>query len=164
MNFQEVDIDLLSYSDCFENNRKVIYNKKKSLEIFTPLVFVNTMKDSYKNEYIQLNLEECDNFKSLLQYIDLHAMIHNDITQETKDKYRSSMYKNLLSCKIPRIKNRFITDITINNTPKTFYDIKKNDKARCLIYIDSVWDNTNTISLKWKIKKCCVYRNETKYE
>ena len=116
MNFQDVDIDLLSYSDCSENYRKVIYNKKKSLEIFTPLVFVNTMKDSYKNEYIQLNLEECSNFKSLLQYIDLHAMMHNDITQETKGKYRSSMYKNLLSCKIPRIKNRFKTDITINNT------------------------------------------------
>ena len=160
MNFLDVDINLLSYSYNNKNMKNVLYNKKKSLEIFTPLVFINTMKDSYSNEYIQLNLEEYDKFKDLIEYIDLHVMILNDISKENRDRFKSSLYNSLLSCKIPKNKGICLAKITINGSPSTYFDINKNDKAKCLIYIDTIWENSNTLTLKWKIKRCCVYRNE----
>ena len=160
MNFQDVDVGLLSYSYNNKNMKNVLYNNKKSLEIFTPLVFVNTMTDSYSNEYIQINLDDYDKFRELIEYIDLHAMVMNGITKDNKDKFKSSLYKNLVSCKIPKNKHQILTNITINGNRATYFDINKDDKAKCLIYLDSIWENSKTLTLKWKIKRCCVYRND----
>lgn len=163
MNFREVDIDFLEYNSISKNIESVSYNGKKSLEIFTPLVFIKKIKDKYNNEFIQIILDDYLMFKDLLGYIDLHAMICHNISQDDKENFKSSLFENVLSCKVLKNKGQIVTNFTINQNPASIYNIKNNDKAKCLIYIDTIWKEDNTISLKWKIKKCCVYRNETKY-
>ena len=157
MNFQDVDINFLSYSLCSKNREIVSYNNKKSLEIFTPLVEIKIIKDSYDNQYIQLDLSEYSKFKELINIIDLHCMIHHNITEETRDKFKSSLFYDLLSCKIIKNQGR---RITINNLPSTIYELQNGDKAKCVVYIDNVWTNSEIVSLKWKLKVCCVYRND----
>jgi hypothetical protein len=159
MNYLDVNVDLLEYVSKSKNIETITYNKKKSLEIFTPLVFISKIKDKYDNEYIKLNLEEYDKLRDLLEYIDLHAMILHDIKQSDVNKFKSSRYKGSLSCKVIKNKGRITTNISVNSLPGTIYDIKDNDKAKCSILIDTIWKDNDIISLKWKIKRCCVYRN-----
>ena len=100
MNFNDVDIDLLNYVFVNKNIKEVFYNHKKTLELWTPVVFVNKIKDSYKTEYIQFDLDEYPRFLELIKCIDIHAMILNDITEDTKDKFKSSLYNSKLSCNV----------------------------------------------------------------
>ena len=159
MNFNDFDIDLLNYVFVNKNIKEVFYNRKKTLELWTPIVFAKRIKDIYKNEYVQFDLEEYPGFLELIKCIDLHAMILNDITEDTKDKFKSSLYNSKLSCKIPKKKNIVQTKVLINKFPGVFNDLRHNDKARCLIYLDQVYID-ESVTLKWKIKKVCVYRND----
>ena len=86
-------------------------------------------------------------------------MLLHDITEKTRETYKSSLFNSILSCRIPKKKNIMLTQFFINKYPSILKDIKNNDKASCCIYIDQIYID-NTITLKWKIKKCCVYRNE----
>ena len=49
MNYLDVNVDLLEYVSKSKNIETITYNKKKSLEIFTPLVFISKIKDKYDN-------------------------------------------------------------------------------------------------------------------
>ena len=159
MNFNDVNIDLLNYAFVNKNIKEVFYNHKKTLELWTPVVFVNKIKDSYKTEYIQFDLDEYPRFLELIKCIDLHAMILNDITEDTKDKFKSSLYNSKLSCKIPMKKHIVQTKVSVNKFPGVLNDLRHNDKASCLIYLDQVYIDSS-VTLKWKIKKVCVYRND----
>ena len=159
MNFNDVDIDLLEYVFVSDKIKDIKYNNKKRLELWTPVVYINKTKDSYSNEYIQFDLEEYPRFLELIKIIDLHAMIKHDINEDNKENFKSSIFENKLSCKIPKKKNIVQTRITINKYPSVLYDIKNRDKASCCIYLDQIYIDNN-VSLKWKIKQCCVYRND----
>ena len=159
MNFNDVDIDLLEYVFVSDKIKDIKYNNKKRLELWTPVVYINKTKDSYSNEYIQFDLEEYPRFLELIKIIDLHAMIKNDINEDNKENFKSSIFENKLSCKIPKKKNIVQTKVLINKFPGVFNDLRHNDKARCLIYLDQVYID-ESVTLKWKIKKVCVYRND----
>jgi hypothetical protein len=159
MNFNDVDIDLLEYVFVSDKIKDIKYNNKKRLELWTPVVYINKTKDSYSNEYIQFDLEEYPRFLELIKIIDMHAMINHDINEDNKENFKSSIFENKLSCKIPKKKNIVQTRITINKYPSVVNDIKNRDKASCCIYLDQIYIDNN-ISLKWKIKQCCVYRND----
>ena len=159
MNFNDVDIDLLEYVFVSDKIKDIKYNNKKRLELWTPVVYINKTKDSYSNEYIQFDLEEYPRFLELIKIIDMHAMIKNDINEDNKENFKSSIFENKLSCKIPKKKNIVQTRITINKYPSVVNDLKNRDKASCCIYLDQIYIDNN-VSLKWKIKQCCVYRND----
>ena len=155
----EVDIDLLEYVFVSDKIKDIKYNKKKTLEIWTPTVFIKKYKDSYSNEYIQFDTDEYPQFLELLQCIDLHAMLMHDIKEDNKENFKSSLFNSKLSCKIPKKRNILQTKFTINRYPSVYNDIRTGDKASCCIYLDQIYID-KTITLKWKIKQCCVYRND----
>ena len=161
MNFNNIDIDLLEYVFVTENIKDIKYNNRKTLELWTPVVYIKKTKDKYNNEYIIFDLEEYPKFLEFIKIIDLHVMLMNGITNENKDIYKSSLYNTILSCKIPKKKHIYQTQFTINKYPSILKDIANNlyEKASCCIFIDQIYIDNN-ITLKWKIKKCCVYRND----
>ena len=159
MIFSDVNIDFLNYISITKNIKEVKYNNRKGLELWTPVVYIKKTKDSYNNEYIQFDLDEYPKVLELIKCIDIHVMLLHNITEKTRDTFKSSLFNTLLSCRIPKKKNILQTQFFINKSPSILKDIKNNDKASCCIYIDQIYID-NTITLKWKIKKCCVYRNE----
>ena len=96
MNFNDVDIDLLEYVFVSDKIKDIKYNNKKRLELWTPVVYINKTKDSYSNEYIQFDLEEYPRFLELIKIIDMHAMIKNDINEDNKENFKSSLFNSKL--------------------------------------------------------------------
>ena len=160
MNFRSVDIDFLKYFFINEKMQDVEYNGEKKLELWTPIVYIKKTKDKYNNEYIQFNLEEYPEFLECIKIIDLHCMLNHDISQENRVLFKSSLFNDTLSCKIIKKRNIKQCSVTINKIPATIGDINFTDKASLLIFIDKVYTENGDISLKWKIKRCCVYRND----
>jgi len=168
MNFNSVDIDLLKYVSVSEKIKDIKYNNNKRLVIWTPVCFIKKNKDSFNNEFLILDLEEYPKFLEFLKIINLHAMLMNDITEDNKDNFSSSLYSNKLYCKIPKKRNIIQSYFSIKSYNKTqdrrttFKEIANfsTEKGSCCIYIDQIYISNDKISLKWKLEHCCVYRND----
>jgi len=137
-----INIEQIS-DNCFKitcNNQKLSIKLSKVKPPFG-------LDKEYNNLYLKLQLND----QNLVTYVkEIESKISNHLNQTIKSQLRND---NILTCKIPKIKNKIVCDIKdINGSYYNIYNISKNQVISCELFIDNIWKYNDQFFYKWNYK------------
>lgn len=108
------------------------------------------LENEYNNLILKLSIE---NVKEREKINIIHEKISSLLNKDVKNQLRDD---NVLICKIPKLKNKIITETIDINGYYNIYKIPRNKYLNCEIYLDTIWKFNDRYYYKWNYKKIYV--------
>ena len=147
------------------NNNTKIYKLSVPVELITPKMrVVYPVGNRYGQIQVKLEFSKIKEnikmaeFYNLVQAIEqhYHKKFERYIGKECILKSQISQTRNfspILVTKVPMINKKPLISIkNENESAFTIYDIKQNDYIASKMYLDIIWYNNDSVTMKWKLK------------
>ena len=156
IDFKQIDVSKIFLKRINKSFTKPLYYGN-NITIMTPIMSCAFGIEKEYNNYL-MKMRFNSSVENHCEFFDFIKKLETFFQESLRrNKFKSQIrinkkYSPLLILKLPFKDGKFLIDIE-DNKLTTIFDIVKDMKFMCVLELNNIWHNDNSISYKWCVKK-----------